>query len=229
MDAVRYTRNYKIPANGSLPLDIAGEAIKHLRGSDQLTIAFDDGTKTDFALGVGYPAGSISPFSKITLYNDTANEVTGAFTWGSGNVDNDSLVIGDAVKIENKNGVKLETNDVDTQTILNDIKATLDAFAASPDIDLSNVQTASVTNATTTVVAAVDNTNGVEIPLYSAYAGNNNTYVELIVDGNIVHKINAVSGTAPNEKLTNILIPSGVAVVLNASIAAQGIVNYRIL
>ena len=225
MDAVRYTRNYKIPANSSLHLDISGEAIKHLRGDDNLKIAFDHGTITDFALGVGYNAGSISKFSQVTLYNETSNEVQGEFTWGNGDVDNDSIVFASALPVRNENGAALNTNDVDTQAILSTIDGVLDNIlgnlnsingAKKPVIDMTNAVYKSYWGnvALTTIVSAGANTNGVLIHTASvAGSSASNQFGQINIGNDIWIQARGNAGACHE----NIFIPAGKSISVQTS------------
>lgn len=92
------TRTYTIPARSVLNLDITGSAIKHLNGTGDLSIQFDDKQITDFGRGIGYPHKVNSGFQKVSLVNNNSFDVEGEIFYGTGDIDNSSLTLNGAIQ-----------------------------------------------------------------------------------------------------------------------------------
>jgi hypothetical protein len=224
-NAYRDSRSYSIGPNSSLDLDITGTAIKHLRGDGNIEISFNNKPETDFAVGMGYPHGSIAPYSKITLINHSDHHVEGVFSYGSGNVDNDSLVIADAIKIRNENGTILKVDDDATQSLLTTVDTTLKSVLALLQSNqdqraglttLENASYASVSGSSSTVVSESQNINGVIIRL-----GSSNSYTKSYTSGILVSDnlitvpyYSGGGGNVYRSEVKNIFVPPGCSIKL---------------
>lgn len=127
------------------------------------------------------------------------------------------------VEIVNGSGDVLDVDDANTQGKLDDILALLQNAddLRAPLTDLSNATYAEVRGATTPIVTAGSNPNGVIIRYYG-WVYNNAQYGALVVDGNLLLPIaqTTVFEVAGVER--NIKLPAGVDVDLVSTETSRG-------
>ena len=224
IESTYYTRSYKIAANSQVNVDITGAAIKHLRGNGDLLLSIDDKAPTDFGRGIGYPYKDTGNFTKITLINNNAFEATGTVFYGTGDIENSSMTLADAVEVINKPATKIDVDDADTQVKLDSVITAVNALAplmqndTDKRADLTTLEGATgvqVSNATTTVVSAGANVNGVIIrTLDITVRANGTNYVKIGAD--YLYRENGTTSASVSKFIKDIHVPAGKAIVFKA-------------
>ncbi len=214
---------------------------------DTFLVKIGNDAEIDFFNGRRYR--SRTPFNVVEIENPNGTSMTINLLIGDAEIDDQRFSVSgslgvkndatdDELNVQTKAGTVLKVDDDETQTALATLNTSVanvqtavdnietllqsDTDLRSPLTDLTNATDALVTNATTTLVTAGANTNGILLRLgmvsFSADATTKTGY--LSIGGNYIIYHQASSQLAKVEQVRDILLPAGQALVASASNAS---------
>lgn len=240
-----FTDIVTIPANDQRELPHSGDFFEVITSDDAFTLVLDTGSRFESEAKIGFKEIS---YEALTFINETASPIDVKFYYGDGGeiTIKDFAISG-----------TVQTNDAATQALLTTMDAVLDNIKTNTDnlsamatsltsilsmmqndedqrAGLTTLEGASfieVDNATTTIVTAGANTNGIIVR--HAYALDGGTgYSYLLADGKILVGSDT-SGTLagwPMNDIQNFFIPAGVSLSASSTNAGNSVfVWYEVL
>ena len=187
---------------------------------------------------------SIDEFKKVTVENDSGSTLNYQLEIGFGKIETDDVSIVGAIKVKNADSPDdvLTVDDPDTQTAIAALQTALEADIEAVTAmlqndedqresltDLSNSTHATVSNATTTLVTAGTNTNGIIIRRLdmSVNANSSGSSCEVLSG---TEEIAKVTGISLHHSDKNIRLQSGVALSVSSSNANSEVnIFYEVL
>lgn len=161
---------YLIAAGGRIDIAAAGRYVRCLEADGLLEVSFNNGSKTFFGAGLERRLPEQSPdFEQITVFNPNGADVNCVLSWGYGTLKDDRLAASGNLNVITPAGTALKTDDDEAQTLLATIQASIER---SRFIDLSNATIVNLNNNSSTLVADVDNLNGIYLHYACLRSGN---------------------------------------------------------
>lgn len=243
------TSKYIVPAGQSADIPAAGEFVRCLEATSNFKLSISGGSPMYFAGGIQWTARSPEQFDGFTIINDTVAQIEVVMAWGFGEFVDNRLAVAGNISVQNVIGGTLKVDDDQSQAALELIRQAVRSTeditylmkiaqhnegsgkgkARRPFTSLQAASYASVSNATTTIVASGTNVNGVLIQV-AELVFNGNAAGYLSINGNKILDVNAPSAVIMRESIRDIHIPAGQAIVASSSNASAKInIFYEVL
>lgn len=241
---------YTVPAGQSMPVQVAGEFVRCLEASEKFKLSISGGAAVYFDSGIQWTARSPEQFDEFIIINESANPLTVVMAWGYGEFVDNRLAVSGTIRVDNVSGDKLDVEDYYTKTFLPDIKNYADwtynnsqalvqqadessaywkSRNFSPKTPLTNASFASVNNATTTIVTAGANVNGVIIRHAALSSESSSGGATLKVNGNDLLRTTGGTAGLQNQTVRDIYVPPGWSISATAGAAGYVNVFYEVL
>lgn len=224
------TADWTIPAGGRIPIGSQGQYVRCLEASGPFYISINGGSDLFFASGIQWRADGLETFSEFHLINKSGAPVTVTLAWGFGEYTDGRLTATGNLTVVNAPASVLKVDDDESQVHLAaingniaDIEALLinDRLKRSPLTTLQGATLVSVLNATTTVVTAGANVNGVIIRSINLFSGSNVT-AYLQIGATKLLQTGYASGAAVNCDRENIFVPAGNQIIISGGNTSSG-------
>lgn len=224
--------SFVIPVGGSIDVGAAGEFVRCLESSHtSFNVSISGNAPMYFAGGVQYTTRSPEQFDMFTIVNIGVTPLTVVMAWGYGEFADNRFNVGGTVKVDDdESQTILGTIFTQTSNTRNFVQTMLDVLRQSsgqktarmPYTSIENSSYASVSNATTTIVAAGSNVNGVLIKLMENVSANNQS-AYVTINGNRFLETTPVAGTIFRCSERDIYVPAGQAIAAYSSAAGAKI------
>ena len=214
---------FVIGAGDRVPVMGQAQFVRCLEANGPFYVSVNNGQEMYFASGIQYTAPGLEDFQEYALINKSGAPVTVTMAWGFGELTDNRLTATGNLSVINAPATKLDVDDADTQTALASILAMLqnDELQRKPLTTLQGATLVSVLNATTTVVTAGANVNGVIIRSINLFSGSNVT-AYLQIGATKLLQTGYSSGAAVNCERENIFVPAGNQIIISGGNAASG-------
>ncbi len=242
-----------IAAGDRYPINVTGNFINVKSADADFTIRIDGQEELRAAANRRFSLTEEDAFKFVEVINDSGGALTFQLEIGFGRVESDDVTITGTVnvaavspvEIKNETGGSItvynaDINNIKTSNIA--IRNAIELYAESvressaaralqnlaPKTDLEGASYANISNATTTVVTAAANTDGVIIRLAATTVDGAGTGY-ITAGGNYIAY--AAGGNTENlTRIENYIIPAGQAIIAHSSnVGSQTIIHYEVL
>lgn len=224
------TADFTIPAGGRLPVGSQGQYVRCLAASGPFYISINGGSELFFASGIQWRADGLETYSQFDLINKSGAPVTVTIAWGFGEYTDGRLTATGNLTVVNAPATVLKVDDDESQvqlsaiaTKITDLETLLknDRLQRNALTTLQGATLVSVINATTTVVSAAANVNGVIIRSINLFSGSNVT-AYLQIGATKLLQTAYSSGAACNCDRENIFVPAGNQIIISGGNTTSG-------
>lgn len=245
------THKYIVPVGGSVDVGASGEFVRCLSATDDFGLSINGGARMYFSANLQFRCAGTEQYNSFTLHNTGNTTLEVLIAYGFGEVTDDRIGISGTVTTSDT-GTQAAIGALATQNgnDANDLKNKVDAVSAAvgnaegkidalialmqndvalrkPVTTLENCSYAGITNASTEIVSAAANVNGIIIRAATiATSGNTAT---LSSDGEVVSRVMGASGTAQALFIENIFIPAGRNLLANTGSTSSVYIWYEVL
>lgn len=226
------SETFTIKANTMESFDFTGRFVHCFNSNGRGLISFNYGAKMYIDAGVqrSVPIES-DDFTSFQIYNDNDFDLEIEVGFGYGSIKDSRLSVAGIVSVKTSAGNTLSTDDVNTQTALNEILNLLkdDKEKRAELTTLEGATHAYVANATTTIVSSGANTSGIILRIGDLSLAGSGTDAEIRLGSAAIARIESNSSSGAWKQIKDIFIPAGNSLVVYADASADVNVWYEVL
>lgn len=214
---------FVIGSGQRIPVMGQAQFVRCLEANGPFSVSINNGQELYFASGIQYTAPGLEDFQEFALINKSGGPVTVTMAWGFGELTDNRLTATGNLSVINAPATVLKVDDDESQVTLAAILAMLgnDRLQRETLTTLQGATLVSVLNATTTVVTAGANVNGVIIRSVNLFSGSNVT-AYLQIGATKLLQTGYSSGAAVNCERMNLFIPPGNQIILSGGNTSSG-------